>query len=678
MKKTEFNKPIDLVYCWVNGNDIEWQKKKQFWQKKEGLETITAVNPCRYTDNQELKYSIRSAQMYAPWIRKIFIITSNQIPEWLNIQHTKIQIINDLDIMPKEALPTFNSCAIETCLTNIPGLSEYFLYACDDMFFNKPVTPDYFFDENENPKIRLKKHNWSQEDIETKLYRHTIYEMAKLIDNQFLTYENTHNISVYRKSYFDACKNEFKNIFNQTTFSRFRSFSNIQRQIVDFWCLKNNKATGIYIDDLTKNQDQLYLSISSRENMNYKIQKNNPTLVCYNDSEDVKKENREKLKYFLMERYHQKQEWELPYNETIEPIFEHKNGIVFAPDNGYIKYFAVALKSLIENSNPNEKYDIVLLASDIDGKNKYQLEKMLPSNFSLRYFDIETYIKENFKLTLSAFSYWSISMWYRIFIPLIMKNYQRVLYLDSDIAINYPLDDLMGFEFYNKEIIAILDIISPIIQKDKKNIYHRKNVLKLKHPEKYFNSGVLLFNIRKIDKKLYMEAILKNLNQDVFLCPDQDLLNIVFEGKTKLIPSKYNSQYHFPIFRETDFYYADEEYQKDYLDGFKNPVIVHYTSSRKPWHSPLEKNAEIWWHYARQTPFYEEILLRMVQSNTVIPNVTVNKEMVKHITQRFKYRLRYLKYKLLKPFTFGKLRKKYKQKKKKYKQLLKQIKNYLK
>ena len=68
----------------------------------------------------------------------------------------------------------------------------------------------------------------------------------------------------------------------------------------------------------------------------------------------------------------------------------------------------------------------------------------------------------------------------------------------------------------------------------------------------------------------------------------------------------------------------------------------------------------------------------MVQRNTVIPNVAVNKEMVKHITQRFKYRLRYLKYKLLKPFTFGKLRKKYKAKKKKYKQLLKQIKNYLK
>ncbi len=678
MKEIMFDKPIDLVYCWVDGNDIEWQKSKQFWQKKEGLETITAVNPCRYTDNQELRYSLRSAQMYAPWIRKIFIVTNGQIPKWLNINHPKIQLVTHTEIMPKEALPTFNSCAIETCLTNIPDLSEYFLYANDDMFFDKKVSPSYFFDEKGDPIIHLKKHSWTTEEIEKNIYQHTIYEAARLISDDFLSHENTHNISVYRKSYFDACKNEFKNIFNKTTFSRFRSFSNIQRQIVDFWCLKNNKATGIYIDDLTKNQDQLYLSISSRENMNYKIQKNNPTLVCYNDSEYVKKEHREKLKYFLMDKYNQKQEWELPYNETIEPIFEHKNGIVFAPDNGYIKYFAVALKSLIENSNPNEQYDIVLLASDIDKKNKYHLEKMLPNNFSLRYFDIDNYIKSKFNLKLNTLQYWSISMWYRIFIPLIMPKYERVAYFDSDICFNQSIDELFKISFNENEILAILDTISPILNYNQSRKQHLTQILGLKKPEAYFNSGVILFNIKKINKQHYINQCLKKIESTNLQFPDQDLLNIVFEGKTKLIPSKYNSQYHFPIFRETDFYYADEEYQKDYLDGFKNPVIVHYTSSRKPWHSPLEKNAEIWWHYARQTPFYEEILLRMVQSNSVIPNVAVNKEMVKHITQRFKYRLRYLKYKLLKPFTFGKIRKKYKAKKKKYKQLLKQIKNYLK
>ena len=676
MKEIMFDKPIDLVYCWVDGNDIKWQKLKQFWQKKEGLETITAVNPCRYTDNQELRFSLRSAQMYAPWIRKIFIVTNGQIPKWLNINHPKIQLVTHTEIMPKEALPTFNSCAIETCLTNIPDLSEYFLYANDDTFFDKPVTPDYFFDENENPKIRLKKHNWSQEDIETKLYRHTIYEMAKLIDNQFLTYENTHNISVYRKSYFDACKNEFKNIFNQTTFSRFRSFSNIQRQIVDFWCLKNNKATGIYIDDLTKNQDQLYLGISSRENMNYKIQKNNPTLVCYNDSEYVKKEHREKLKYFLMDKYNQKQEWELPYNETIEPIFEHKNGIVFAPDNRYIKYFAVALQSLIQNSNSNENYDIILLASDTDEKNKYHLKKMLPSNFSLRYFDIESYINNNFSVKFASRSYWSITTYYRIFIPLIMSEYERVAYFDSDMCFNQPITELLTMPFDGKSLIAVIDTVSPIIDFNLDRKKQMTEILGLNHPENYFNAGMTLFNISMIDKDKYIKQCLDILKNIPLLFQDQDLLNIIFEGKTKLLPAKFNSQYHFPIFDSEKFYFASEEYQKDYIDGFNNPVIVHYTSSRKPWHSPLEKNAEIWWHYARQTPFYEEILLRMVQSNTITPNI--NKEMVKHISNRFKYRLRYLKYKLLKPITFGKLRKKYKQKKKKYKQLLKQIKNYLK
>ena len=140
---------------------------------------------------------------------------------------------------------------------------------------------------------------------------------------------------------------------------------------------------------------------------------------------------------------------------------------------------------------------------------------------------------------------------------------------------------------------------------------------------------------------------------------------------------KYNFEWILPIKNKNYINTIPTKFHNDFLDAERNPVIIHYTGD-KPWNFPTFKYAEIWWHYARQTPFYEEILLRMVQRNTVIPNVTVNKEIVKHITHRFKYRLRYLKYKLLKPFVFGKLRKKYKEKKKKYKQLLKQIKNYLK
>lgn len=311
-----FKYPIDLIYLWVDGNDIEWQKSKQFLEKKEGVETLTAVNPCRYTDNQELRYSLRSAQMYAPWIRKIFIVTNGQVPKWLDINHPKIQLVSHEEIMPKDALPTFNSTAIESCITNIPDLSEHFLLANDDTFFDKPVTPNYFFDENKNPIIWLKRHDWNEDLLSWNIYCHMVNKAANLINSKYAIYEKTHNISPYRKSYFNECITIFKDSFDSTTHSKFRSFNDLHRSIVDFWCLTNKKATGVYIDDSTKPQDQLYLEINNADNMKNQIKKNNPTLVCYNDAESVKKEHREKLKYFLMDRYSQKQEWELTSNET--------------------------------------------------------------------------------------------------------------------------------------------------------------------------------------------------------------------------------------------------------------------------------------------------------------------------------------------------------------------------
>ena len=135
---------IDLVYLWVDGNDPQWKAKHNACIGR--TEEQSAVN-CdgRYADNDELKYSLRSAEKYAPWIHRIFIVTDNQIPIWLNTSNEKIRIVDHQDIMPKVCLPCFNSALIEHFLYKIPGLSEHFLYGNDDMFFNKPVTPSDFF-----------------------------------------------------------------------------------------------------------------------------------------------------------------------------------------------------------------------------------------------------------------------------------------------------------------------------------------------------------------------------------------------------------------------------------------------------------------------------------------------------------------------------------------------------
>uniref|UniRef100_T1K857 LNR domain-containing protein n=1 Tax=Tetranychus urticae TaxID=32264 RepID=T1K857_TETUR len=116
-------------------------------------ESIT-VN--RFADNDELKYSIRSIEKFAPWIRNIYLVTNGQIPNWINADHPQLRLISHEDIFPnKNDLPTFNSAAIEVHLHRIPGLSEKFIYFNDDIMLGKPVFLDDFYSPTSGYKIYL-------------------------------------------------------------------------------------------------------------------------------------------------------------------------------------------------------------------------------------------------------------------------------------------------------------------------------------------------------------------------------------------------------------------------------------------------------------------------------------------------------------------------------------------
>src|SRR6201999_944559 len=98
------------------------------------------ATPERWRDNGELKFSLRSLHRHAPWIRRIFIVTDQQVPDWLDTAHPKIEIVDHRAIFPDHRfLPTFNSCVIEAFLHRIPGLSAHYLYFNDDVFLGRPV-----------------------------------------------------------------------------------------------------------------------------------------------------------------------------------------------------------------------------------------------------------------------------------------------------------------------------------------------------------------------------------------------------------------------------------------------------------------------------------------------------------------------------------------------------------
>jgi hypothetical protein len=139
--------PIDAVYTWVDGRDPHWLRRRAA-ASGEAYHP-EAANAARFISHDELRYSLRSLHMHAPWIRHIHLVTDQQIPEWLNTEHPGLTVVDHREIFSEKAwLPTFNSHAIESQLHHIDGLSEQFLYFNDDVFLGTETVPTDFFHAN--------------------------------------------------------------------------------------------------------------------------------------------------------------------------------------------------------------------------------------------------------------------------------------------------------------------------------------------------------------------------------------------------------------------------------------------------------------------------------------------------------------------------------------------------
>ena len=237
---------IDVVYLWVDGSDKKWLSEKTKWEKQLGnahLAKTRVTSAERFRDNGELKYSLRSLAENAPWVNHIYIVTgSNQVPKWLNKKHPKITIVPHKTIFPSDALPTFNSTAIDMCLHNIPGLSERFLLLNDDMFFNKPLKSSFFFDHRGRAKnlyirrkINYKRLGWILDG--TDVYRSKIILTAKKIHEiygrKLYKYSPSHGIDAYIKSSWTTCRNHpmLKQAIDKQVYNKFRTNWEFQRWI---------------------------------------------------------------------------------------------------------------------------------------------------------------------------------------------------------------------------------------------------------------------------------------------------------------------------------------------------------------------------------------------------------------------------------------------------------------
>ncbi len=304
---------IDLVYLWVDGNEPQWLKKRNsFLDNTVQQENIIG----RYESNDELKYSLRSVEKYLPWIRKIFIVTDGQVPSFIDIKHPKIKIIDHSQIIPKQYLPTFNSVVIEYFIHKIPDLSEYFLYANDDMFVNQNLAPDFFFKDG-LPVVRmmftpLQRMEFSIKkalNININSYRLSIENAYKLIEKQYgcrFTATSHHNIDAYLKSDFQHTVTTFKTVLNKIFSNRFRNETDIQRILLHYDILARKRGHLKY----TNRKQSCRIRLQKKDYKKY-LNKYKPVLFCLNDTNHATDKDRQRVKPFLEELFPNKSSFEL-------------------------------------------------------------------------------------------------------------------------------------------------------------------------------------------------------------------------------------------------------------------------------------------------------------------------------------------------------------------------------
>lgn len=265
--------------------------------------------------------------------------------------------------------------------------------------------------------------------------------------------------------------------------------------------------------------------------------------------------------------------------------------ICFCADKNYYEPLLVAVTALLEN-NRNIKMTIYLISDDIVGSELAYLSNLV-ENYQQKFVliaQVETIFSK-----LKTTTQFTKAIYYRLSIPYVIPE-SVVLYLDCDIVVNGSLEKLTEIKLDEHIIGAVEDIGYIDIQR-----------LGLPKNTKYFNSGVLLINTDNWKKHNITQQAVDYIlaNEKIILYPDQDALNVTIEDKCYYLNPTFNQQANF-------FYKETQEngfkiFGKNFEYAKKSPVIIHYSGSKKPWHtSGTHPFKNLYWFYLAKTELFHE------------------------------------------------------------------------
>lgn len=225
---TDLTFAIDAVYTWVDGADEAWRARRDAHLGANAPANPHSASDSRYTSRDELLYSLRSLEMFAPFVRNVYIVTDGQTPPWLDTDHPRVRVVDHTEVFADPSvLPVFNSHAIESQLHHIEDLAEHYLYLNDDVFFGRPVSPSLFFHPNGLVKLNPSPYRFGLGEVseEDQPVDAAAKRNGALLEKHFgkvPVSKFKHTPIPQRRSVVQELEERFPEIFTRTAASRFR------------------------------------------------------------------------------------------------------------------------------------------------------------------------------------------------------------------------------------------------------------------------------------------------------------------------------------------------------------------------------------------------------------------------------------------------------------------------
>ena len=275
--------------------------------------------------------------------------------------------------------------------------------------------------------------------------------------------------------------------------------------------------------------------------------------------------------------------------------------ILYCSDNNYAPYLGVSMVSLLENNKSVQEINFYIVSDNISADNLRRLEDQVRSYGESRrviIVDGKEWVNRLDDMKMIAYRGGHAANLRLFFTDYIEQDVERILYLDCDTIICSDLSELFETEMGNSPAAVVLDSLSA---------YYKK-ALDFEPQEGYFNSGVVLFDVKNWKEQNCQERIIETI-RDVdrpLVNPDQDVLNLVLRDQKTVVSPKYNFQTTHKVYSNKSYfkvylkdgYYTDEEIAK----GSAAPVILHAYRflGQFPWHkNAIHPWKELFWDYVK-------------------------------------------------------------------------------